>query len=39
LPELPVVSGAEVFRALERLGFRVVRQAEVDADEFMNTLT
>jgi predicted RNA binding protein YcfA (HicA-like mRNA interferase family) len=26
LPELPVCSGAEVIRALERLGFRVVRQ-------------
>ena len=26
MPELPVVSGAEVVRALERLGFRVVRQ-------------
>jgi len=26
LPELPVVSGAEVVRVLERLGFRVVRQ-------------
>lgn len=26
MPELPVCSGAEVIRALERLGFRVVRQ-------------
>ena len=26
MPELPVVSGAEVIRALEHLGFRVVRQ-------------
>jgi predicted RNA binding protein YcfA (HicA-like mRNA interferase family) len=26
LPELPHVSGAEVVRALERLGFAVVRQ-------------
>ena len=26
MPELPVVSGAEVIRALERLGFRMVRQ-------------
>ena len=26
MPELPVCSGAEVVRALERLGFRVVRQ-------------
>jgi predicted RNA binding protein YcfA (HicA-like mRNA interferase family) len=26
LPELPVCSGGEVIRALERLGFRVVRQ-------------
>ncbi|MSX98911.1 MAG: addiction module toxin, HicA family [Actinobacteria bacterium] len=26
MPELPVVSGAEVVRALEHLGFRVVRQ-------------
>jgi predicted RNA binding protein YcfA (HicA-like mRNA interferase family) len=26
LPELPILSGAEVIRALERLGFRVVRQ-------------
>jgi len=26
LPELPVVSGAEVIRTLESLGFRVVRQ-------------
>lgn len=26
MPELPVVSGAEVIRVLERLGFRVVRQ-------------
>ena len=26
MPELPVCSGTEVIRALERLGFRVVRQ-------------
>ena len=26
MPELPVCSGGEVIRALERLGFRVVRQ-------------
>lgn len=26
MPELPVVSGTEVIRALQRLGFRVVRQ-------------
>lgn len=26
MPELPVVSGAEVIRTLESLGFRVVRQ-------------
>lgn len=26
MPELPVVSGAEVISALERVGFRVVRQ-------------
>jgi predicted RNA binding protein YcfA (HicA-like mRNA interferase family) len=26
LPELPVVSGAELVRVLEKLGFRVVRQ-------------
>ena len=72
MPELPVVSGAEVIRALERLGFRVVRQrgshvmmrrgvsacvvplhrelkrgtlrgllrqAEIDAEEFINALT
>jgi len=26
MPKLPVVSGAEAIRALERLGFRVVRQ-------------
>jgi predicted RNA binding protein YcfA (HicA-like mRNA interferase family) len=26
MPKLPVVSGAEVVRALERLGFMVVRQ-------------
>ena len=26
MPELPVVSGAELVNALERLGFRVVRQ-------------
>lgn len=26
MPELPVVSGAEVIRALERLGYRAVRQ-------------
>lgn len=26
MPELPVVSGTDVVRALERLGFRVVRQ-------------
>ena len=26
MPELPVCSGAEVIRALERLGFGVVRQ-------------
>lgn len=26
MPELPVVSGAEVIRALQRLGFRVIRQ-------------
>jgi predicted RNA binding protein YcfA (HicA-like mRNA interferase family) len=26
LPELPVVSGAEIIRTLESLGFRVVRQ-------------
>lgn len=26
MPELPVVSGAEVIRTLENLGFRVVRQ-------------
>jgi len=26
LPELPIVSGAEVIRALENLGFHVVRQ-------------
>jgi predicted RNA binding protein YcfA (HicA-like mRNA interferase family) len=26
LPELPVCSGGEVIRALEHLGFRVVRQ-------------
>ena len=26
LPELPVVSGSEVIRALERLGYRVARQ-------------
>ncbi len=26
MPELPVVSGAEVIRTFERLGFRVVRQ-------------
>jgi len=71
LPELPVVSGAEVIRALERLGFRMVRQrgshvmmrkganacvvplhrevkrgtlrgllrqAEIDAEEFINAL-
>ncbi|MFM8856659.1 MAG: type II toxin-antitoxin system HicA family toxin [Actinomycetota bacterium] len=26
MPELPVVSGAEVIRALERIGYREVRQ-------------
>jgi len=26
LPELPAVSGAEVVRALQRIGYRVVRQ-------------
>ncbi|MBS1202187.1 MAG: hypothetical protein H6R22_696 [Chromatiaceae bacterium] len=26
MPKLPAVSGAEAIRALERLGFRVVRQ-------------
>lgn len=26
MPELPVVSGAEIIRTLESLGFRVVRQ-------------
>lgn len=72
MPELPVVSGPEVIRALERLGFRVVRQrgshvmmrrgvnacvvpfhrevkrgtlrgllrqAEIDAEEFIDALT
>ena len=71
MPELPVVSGTEVIRALERLGFRMVRQrgshvvmrkganacvvplhrevkrgtlrgllrqAEIDAEEFINAL-
>lgn len=71
MPELPVVSGAEVIRALERSGFRMVRQrgshvmmrkganacvvplhrevkrgtlrgilrqAEIDAEEFINAL-
>jgi len=30
MPKLPVVSGAEAIRALERLGFRVVRQRGSD---------